>query len=61
MTKFPYCCAALQNANECDMVCIEKGEISWFNKNKEVITVRNCPFCGDTENDVITVSTQKAA
>lgn len=43
------------------MVCIEKGEISWFDKNKEVITVETCPFCGYTEDDVITVSTQKAA
>lgn len=55
MTKFPYCCAAPQTAQDCDMVIIEYGEISWYNGAEEVVTVKVCPFCGYVEDSTVTL------
>ncbi len=59
--KFPYCCLALSTANEVDMVVCEQGEISWYISERDdkgrpdVKTVTECPFCGQKEDDKITL------
>jgi hypothetical protein len=59
--KFPNCCLALQTANDVDMVVCEQGEISWYTGGRDdedqplVKTVTECPFCGQREDDKITL------
>jgi hypothetical protein len=62
--KFPYCCSALQVANELDMVVCEAGEISWYTGNRDsngipiVMTTVSCPFCDKFEDDKVTLTNE---